>query len=183
MPTRQPTLQQLCWAVRNRFETSLGLVQDYNFVAVDVPSYRGQAGAIGIGLEPVQTSPRVALQGAVDQAVEALNANPKLAADLMSPGSYQHLVNRTTLADASYGKAVERLTARIVREDAGLSASLQYQSRPFVATPDFFGYEGHNLHLLDITTQRSIPAHLQRPYGPATQYVTHPGLPPGLVFE
>lgn len=111
-----------------------------------------------------------------------LNANPGLARDLMSPGSYRHLVEGTNLADASYGKAVERLAARYVREDEHLSSILSHQSKPFVSTPDFFGYEGYNLRLLDITTPRSIPNHLSRPYGTATEYVTHPGLPSGLVF-
>lgn len=37
--------------------------------------------------------------------------------DLMSPGSYQHLVDGINLAPASYGKAVERLTARYVQAD------------------------------------------------------------------
>lgn len=131
---------------------------------------------------PVAAGPKAALQNVVDRAVSDLNANPVLARDLMSPGSYQQLVNGTKLADASYGKAVERLTARYVREDPNLSSILSYQSRPFVSTPDFFGYDGYNLHMLDITTERSIPSHMLRPYGPATKYVTHPGLPENLEF-
>lgn len=100
----------------------------------------------------------------------------------MSPGSYKHLVEGTKLADASYGKAVERLAARYVREDEALSSVLKYQSRPFVSTPDFFGYEGYNLRMLDITTTKAIPYHSLRPYGRATEYVTHPGLPSMLEF-
>jgi hypothetical protein len=122
------------------------------------------------------------LQNVVDRAVSDLNANPALARDLMSPGSYQQLANGTKLAGASYGKAVERLTARYVREDPSLSSILSYQSKPFVSTPDFFGYDGYNLHLLDITTESSIPGHMLRPYGPATEYVIHPGLPENLEF-
>lgn len=57
----------------------------------------------------------------------------------MSPGSYQHLLDGTNLAPASYGKAVERLTARYVQADPELSQILSHQSRPFVSTPDFFG--------------------------------------------
>jgi hypothetical protein len=86
------------------------------------------------------------------------------------------------LAGASYGKAVERLTARYVKEDATLSEVLRYQSRPFVSTPDFFGYEGYNLRVLEITTPSSIPSHTLRPYGKAAEYVTHPGLPRDLRF-
>ena len=100
----------------------------------------------------------------------------------MSPGSYRHLVEGTNLAPASYGKAVERLSARYVQADPELSQILSYQSRPFVSTPDFLGYEGYNLRTLDITTEAGKASHLARPYGPYTDYVTHPGLPPSLVF-
>lgn len=125
---------------------------------------------------------KVALQGVTDRAVAELNANPDLARDLMSRGSYQHLVERTNLAPASYGKAVERLTARLVADDPELSQVLTHQARPFVSTPDFFGYEGYNLRPLEITTDGEILKHGQRPYGPSTQYVTYPGLPPELDF-
>jgi hypothetical protein len=122
------------------------------------------------------------LQNVTNQAVSDLAQNPSIARNLMSAGSYRHLVQGTNLAEASYGKAVERLAANIVKKDTMLSSILQHQSRPFRATPDFFGYEGYNLHLIDITTLKSIPSHLKRSYGPATNYVTHPGLPQGLVF-
>jgi len=125
---------------------------------------------------------RRVLQNVTNSAVDDLAANPVIARDLMSAGSYRHLVQRTGLADASYGKAVERLAADIVAKDADLSRILRYQSRPFVSTPDFFGYEGYNLRLLDITTENAIPRHLTRPYGPATDYIIHPGLPDNLVF-
>ena len=122
------------------------------------------------------------LQNVTTQAVGELARNPSIARNLMSAGSYRNLVQRTSLAGASYGKAVERLAAEIVKNDSQLSSILQYQSRPFRATPDFFGYEGYNLNMIDITTAKSIPSHLKRAYGPATNYVTHPGLPQGLVF-
>ena len=109
-------------------------------------------------------------------------ADPSVARSLMSRGSYQHLVDGTNLAPASYGKAVERLTARYVTADPELSQVLKYQSAPFKSTPDFFGWEGQNLRLLDITTEASQASHLARPYGPYTEIVTHPGLPPKLVF-
>jgi hypothetical protein len=123
-----------------------------------------------------------ALQELTNRAVADLGAKPELARDLMSAGSYRHLVEGTSLAGASYGKAVERLTARYVKEDATLSEVLRYQSRPFVSTPDFFGYEGYNLRVLEITTPSSIPSHTLRPYGKAAEYVTHPGLPRDLRF-
>lgn len=100
----------------------------------------------------------------------------------MSAGSYRHLAQGAKSTDASYGKAVERLAADIVKKDAMLSGILQYQSSSFRTAPDFFGYEGYNLHLCEITTLKSIPNHLKRSYKPATNYVTHLGLPQGLVF-
>ncbi len=117
-----------------------------------------------------------------DKAVADLAVSPGLAEDLMSPGSYDHLVNGTNLAPASYGKAVERLTRRYVEADPELSQFLEYQAAPFKSTPDFFGWEGQNLKLLDITTESSRASHLARSYGPYTEIVTHPGLPPKLVF-
>ncbi len=141
---------------------------------------KGTAGESVSG-EPVVNTKNM-LQNEVNRAVSDLQANPELARSLMSPGSYKHLVERTGLADASYGKAVERLTARNIRESADLSSMLQYKSKPFVSTPDFFGYEGYNLRLLDITTEKSIPNHNLRSYGKATEYVTHPGLPKELEF-
>jgi len=126
--------------------------------------------------------PKSVLQNVVNRSVADLNKNPELARDLVSAGSYRHLVEGTNLADATYGKAVERLSAFYIQEDAMLANFLQYQSRPFKSTPDFFGFQGYNLQLLDVTTTKAIPKHLLRPYGPATQYVTHPGLPENLVF-
>ncbi len=125
---------------------------------------------------------RLALQSVTDRAVADLAANPGLARGLMSQGSYQHLVEGTNLAPASYGKAIERLTARYIQADPELSQILSYQSRPFVSTPDFLGYEGYNLRTLDITTDASRASHLARPYGAYTEYAIHPGLPSNLVF-
>lgn len=143
---------------------------------------RAEARVANTSATHVPLDVKSALQNVVDRSVADLAANPALARDLMSPGSYMHLVKGTRLADASYGKAIERLAARYVKEDPTLSAVLKYQSRPFVTTPDFFGHESYNLRMLDITTSRAIPNHLLRPYGHATEYVTHPGLPKWLVF-
>ena len=106
---------------------------------------------------------KVVLRGVTDRAVAELAANPGLARRLMSPGSYNHLVEGTGLAPASYDKAVERLSADIIRNDPALSSILQYQSRSFRSTPDFLDIEGYNLRPLDITTVRSTAAHSARP--------------------
>ena len=122
------------------------------------------------------------LQSLTDRAVADLAANPRLARDLMSPGSYAQLRNGTGLADASYGKAVERFVARYVQEDELLSSILRHTGRSrgpngrFISSPDFIGKEAYNLRLLDITTQDAIPRHLSRPgFGRSSEFVIHPG--------
>ena len=147
-----------------------------------VSKFGAKIGNLGSVATTTGVNPQAVLQGVVNRAVADLNANPSLARDLMSPGSYRQLTNETGLASASYGKAIERLSARYVKEDSALSSVLSYQSRPFVSTPDFLGYNGYDLHLLDITTEASIPRHMLRSYGPATEYVTYPSMPKNLVF-
>ncbi len=88
----------------------------------------------------------------------------------------------TDLAPASFGKAVERLTADIVSKDPLLASQFEYLSKPFVSTPDFAGTIGGQTYTFDITTDASVASHLTRSYGPTTTYITYPGLPPGLVF-
>src|SRR5690606_28575703 len=83
-------------------------------------------GGSDIPVNPAEVDTGRALQNMVNRSVAALAESPELARDLMSPGSYRHLVERTNLADASYGKAVERLTARYIGEDPSLSNILQY---------------------------------------------------------
>ncbi|WP_460501611.1 hypothetical protein, partial [Dyella jejuensis] len=140
------------------------------------------AGASGVngagGLDQLTNS----LQATTNQAVADLTANPGLAQGLMSPGSYDQLVNGTNLAPASFGKAVERLTAQYVQADPILANQFEYLSQPFVSTPDFAGTIGGNTYTFDITTDASVASHLTRPYGATTTYITYPGLPQGLVF-
>jgi hypothetical protein len=140
-------------------------------------------------VEIVQTAERLAprlkavMQTEVDKAVAQLRANPDLAKTLMTPGSYSHLVTGSGLAGASYGKAVERLVARNIRNDAHLNSMFGYQSRPFVSTPDFFGFDGQNMQMFDITTLGGVEKHMSRPYGPLTELILHPGLPADLKFN
>lgn len=129
---------------------------------------------------PINT--REALQRVTDQVVADLAANPRLAERVLSRLEYARLAEGGRTAAAQYGNAVERLTADYIVRDPALGNILRYQSRPFRSTPDFFGFEGYNLRSLEITTARSTPAHTSRPYGAYTEIVTHPGLPPNLVF-
>lgn len=106
----------------------------------------------------------------------------------MSTGSYRHLIQRTRLAGASYGKLVERLVARYVRDDPLLSSFLlptgltRGANGRFVSSPDFIAIEGFNLQRLDITTPRELAKHRARPTGESTTYAFHQGLPKGLKF-
>ncbi|HXR89870.1 MAG TPA: hypothetical protein VN750_06255 [Steroidobacteraceae bacterium] len=153
--------------------------------------YKGLAGLVGsdyadgishladLGLNGLAVLPAVeplSTVGPADQASADLTANPGLAQSFMSPGSYDHLVNGTSLASASFGKAVERLTAQYVQSDPVLSSQFEYLSKPFVSTPDFAGTIDGNTYRFDITTNASVTSHLTRSYGPTTT------LPPGLVF-
>jgi hypothetical protein len=140
------------------------------------------------GHVPLSTGPegftqlRASLQATTDQALADLSANPELARGLMSPGSYDHLVNGTSLAPASFGKAMERLTARYIQSDPTLSNQFEYLSRPFLSTPDFVGTVSDNAFTFDITTDASVASHLSRPYGRGATYITYPGMPQGLSF-
>ncbi|MDZ7204438.1 RHS repeat protein, partial [Escherichia coli] len=61
------------------------------------------------------------MQKLTDKAVADIIANPRLAEDLMSAGSYAHLKNGTNLYAASFGKAVERRVAQLVSDNSRLS--------------------------------------------------------------
>ncbi len=108
-----------------------------------------------------------------------LQANPELARGLMSDGSYRHILQGTELAEASYGKAVERLTARIIREDPQLSRLFIYTGRyrgpggRFVSSPDFIGLEAGRTRLFDITTEAALKAHRGRELAPWVEYLTY----------
>ncbi|AWN49093.1 hypothetical protein DK419_24290 [Methylobacterium terrae] len=131
-------------------------------------------------IDPIGWSQR--LQAAVNQAVREIGANPSLAKDLMTPASYRHLVVRSRLAQASYGKAIERRTAQILEKDPTLEWAGKYLKGPdgkFVGGPDFSGSGGATY---DITTGAGVPSHLVRPYGQTTGYITYPSLPENLVF-
>jgi len=109
------------------------------------------------------------LQGFVDQAVREITANPKLAQDLMSEGSYRHLQNGTELYSASFGKAVERRVAQLVRADPNLRNTLEHTglargaNGQFISSPDFTKTVGKP-KVWDVTTNAGVPAHAAR-YG------------------
>jgi hypothetical protein len=149
------------------------------------------AGAEPKGLLPAHASSipdtRQLLQDLTDRAVRDIQVNPALARDLMSPGSYRHLRDDTELASASFGKAVERLTARYVRAEPLLATIVEHTGLSrgpngrFISSPDFTATEGAIKRIFDITTQGEIPKHARRYGAKAVEYLTY-ARPPGLFF-
>ncbi|TIX90814.1 RHS repeat-associated core domain-containing protein [Rhizobium sp. P44RR-XXIV] len=135
---------------------------------------------LGLSALAARVAETARIRSAVDQAVGELAQNPGMARQLMSPGSYNHLVVRDGLAAASYGKAVERRAAQILRNDPTLqhTGMSRGPNGQFIQSPDFVGAGG----TYDITTQAGLPSHLARPYGPTTTHIIHPGLPTNTVF-
>lgn len=107
------------------------------------------------------------LQKLVNQAVNDIKSNPKLARDLMSDGSYRHLKNGSKLYGASFGKAVERRTAQLVAADPDLASKISHTGLSrgpggkFISSPDFTSTDGK---IFDVTTNKGLSAHEKR-YG------------------
>ncbi|GHH51398.1 RHS repeat-associated core domain-containing protein [[Pseudomonas] boreopolis] len=116
------------------------------------------------------------LQSFVDQAVRELIANPKMAKDLMSRGSYSHLQDAgSRLYAASFGKAVERRVAQLVRQDPNLRRTVIHtgltrgSNGQFISSPDFTRVVGAP-KVWDVTTNGAVASHGKR-YG--NQRVTY----------
>jgi hypothetical protein len=124
---------------------------------------------------------RATMQALVDHAYAELTANPGFARYLIGDSNYANLVNGS-MAHVNWGNAVERLVGAYIVDTPALRGVLSYQSRPFLRTMDFFGFEGYNLLLFDVTTVPSGTAHTFRSYGMYTHYIYHPGLPGTLTF-
>jgi hypothetical protein len=105
----------------------------------------------------------------------------------MSPGSYAHLRNNTQLANATFGKAVERLTARYIQDNPLLAKTIQHTGRnqgpngQFVTSPDFTATEGGITRIFDITTPGEIPKHARRYGNTSVDYLQYTR-PPGIQF-
>lgn len=123
------------------------------------------------------------LQKLVDQAVEEIRQNPKIAENLMSPGSYRHLVEKTGLYGASFGKAVERRVAQLVAADPKLAKAIKHtglsrEAGKFCSSADFTTKAGK---LFDVTTNKGVPAHAKRYGDKAVEYLTYDVID-GLAF-
>ncbi|MGZ5427913.1 MAG: hypothetical protein ACXWFS_02785 [Thermoanaerobaculia bacterium] len=94
-----------------------------------------------------------------------LAANPALAQEVLSDAEYAAGQASKRVAPMQYGNALERMVAERVQESRILGRLYEHVGGP--SNPDFIGrgiFEGLNL---DITTPRSVRAHLARPgYGP-----------------
>lgn len=107
------------------------------------------------------------LQALTDKAVLDIINNPKLVQELMSPGSYMQLAKNTELYGASFGKAVERRVARLIREDSELSRIVEHTgimrgpNGRFISSPDF---TTKSRGIFDVTTNAQRAEHIAR-YG------------------
>jgi len=120
---------------------------------------------------------KVLLGDVMFRARGMLQENPELMRSLMSEGSYRHILRDTKLAEASFGKAIERLTARIIKEDPQLSRVFIYTGRyrgpngRYISSPDFIGLEPSRTRLFDITTEKALKTHQGRAIAPWTDYL------------
>jgi hypothetical protein len=103
----------------------------------------------------------------------------------MSRDQFGHLQRGTNLGNAMYGRSVEGLAARYVRTDTGLSEVLSHigtvkdpVTGKFMTSPDFFGFEGGKVRLLEITTEGQIPANLRRSWCTIDDLVIYKGRKP-----
>ncbi|MCX3271969.1 hypothetical protein ORT80_23210 [Escherichia coli] len=115
------------------------------------------------------------MQKLTDKAVADIIANPRLAEDLMSAGSYAHLKNGTNLYAASFGKAVERRVAQLVSDNSRLSKLVEHTGQAkgangqFISSPDF---TTKGKGVFDVTTNKALQAHIYR-YTKAGVYTPH----------
>ena len=106
------------------------------------------------------------LQSVVDQAVADIKADPSLAKDLMSKGSYRHLKDPTSkLYSASFGKAVERRARDIIKDTPELKDLVTHTGLSrgpngrFISSPDF---STASKGIFDVTTNAGKAAHEAR---------------------
>ena len=106
------------------------------------------------------------LQNVVDQAVADIKADPSLAKDLMSKGSYRHLKDPTSkLYSASFGKAVERRARDIIKDTPELKDLVTHTGLSrgpngrFISSPDF---STASKGIFDVTTNAGKAAHEAR---------------------
>ena len=122
------------------------------------------------------------LQNLVDESVAEIKANPKVAQNLMSAGSYAHLKNGTSLYAASFGKAVERLTARKIGDlPVAHTGTARGPNGRFISSPDFTSTSPKCSCIYDVTTNNEKKKHDKRYGDTPVTYLLYDVIP-GLKF-
>jgi hypothetical protein len=112
------------------------------------------------------------LQAHTDSVSAALAANPALAEQVLSDDELAHFYDPTSdTYEATWGKAVERLTARDIAANPFSDSIFQYIGGP--NEPDFVGRGGTfaENQMFDITTVQNEAAHYSRWYGQDVYYI------------
>lgn len=151
----------------------LGYVGGQNLLAWDGSPLDG-VDPLGL-CKAVADAEKALMEAQVKLAMEQIKANPKLAKDLMSKGSYQHLKNGTKdrLYNASFGKAVERQVRDNIRNDPQLNPMIDHTGQTrgpngqFVPSNDFESNVSGKAY--DVTTNKDVGAHQQRNADRGTQ--------------
>lgn len=114
----------------------------------------------------------------MDQSVAEIKADPKIAQKLMTPGSYKHLKDGTSLYGASFGKAVERLTAKKIGELPVAHTGLaQGPDGRFISSPDFTSTNPKCSCVFDVTTNKDKKNHEKRYGDTPVKYLLYDVIP------
>lgn len=108
----------------------------------------------------------------MDAASAELAANPMAAARVLKSRELAHFLNPASESHAAtWGKAVERLTARQISENPFSRSIFEHIGGPF--EPDFVGRGGTFAEnfMFDVTTVTHEAAHYGRWYGKDVYYI------------
>lgn len=120
--------------------------------------------------------PVAVMQLRVNAVAAELRANPAAAEAVLSDRELVHFLDPTSRTyGATWGKAVERLTAQGLNESPASGGMFQYIAGP--NEPDFVGARGafSQDFMFDITTPQHMADHFPRWYGRGVYYMTYQG--------
>ena len=119
-----------------------------------------------------EPDPVAIMQNHVNAANAQLSSDLTLAQNFLSPKEYAEFLKPRGYA-MNHGKAIENMVASDIANNP-LSNSL-FQRIGGSYEPDFVGRANTiaDPFQFDITTPRSVPEHLTRPYGPDTYMTTY----------
>ncbi|HET6880258.1 MAG TPA: hypothetical protein VFI31_08890, partial [Pirellulales bacterium] len=126
------------------------------------------------------------MQNLVDDAVADIVRNPNILRRFLSRRALEAVEDNPQLAEAAFGRAVERIVARRIRGDATLSQLfLQAEQRAangrFRSIYDFAGIGRGQGLLFDITTRRDLAGHTGRWYSDLVEFIVY-DYPQGFRF-